>query len=124
MNGHSNETHMTLRKDSRTWRRLKARGVALLGAGLLALALLAGAGMGLASPAARADGPTAVVSPTPPPVRAPARTIAVGGLLGPSCPAGTILVIFDQPVYDRNGLFVIGTTPVPYCVPEDLEPAG
>jgi len=111
---HSNQTHRSL--------RLKARGAAFLGAGLLALAVLVTA-VGTGAPTARADGPTAVVSPTPP-ARVPARTIAVGNLLGPGCPEGTVLVIFDQPVYDKNGLFVIGTTPVPYCVPVGLEPAG
>ena len=116
MISHSNTTHRATGEDTTTRRRWKGRGVAFLGAGLLVLTLLVAAGMGMGSRTARADGST--------PVRVPARTIAVGGLLGPSCPKGTVLVIFDQPVYDDNGLFVIGTTPVPYCVPVGLEPAG
>ena len=40
------------------------------------------------------------------------------------CPAGTTLVIHDQPVYDENGLFVICLEKVPYCLPDDLRPEG
>jgi hypothetical protein len=32
--------------------------------------------------------------------------------------------MWEKPVYDANGLFVIGWELVPYCIPEDLEPAG
>jgi hypothetical protein len=47
-----------------------------------------------------------------------------GPLIIPPCPAGTDLVIFDSPVYDDDGLFVICTKKVPYCIPEGLEPEG
>ncbi len=47
-----------------------------------------------------------------------------GPLIIPPCPLGTDLVIFDSPVYDDNGLFVICTKKVPYCVPEGLKPEG
>jgi hypothetical protein len=35
-----------------------------------------------------------------------------------------MLVIFDQPVYDDDGLFVICFKKVPYCIPDDLRPEG
>jgi hypothetical protein len=120
----SNETQMPLAKDAVTRSRRKGRGLALLGAGLFTLALLAMAGMGSVAPAAHADGPAVVVVKTPPPTRTPVRP-RPNTLLGPSCPAGTILVMFDMPVYGPPpGYFVVGYTPVPYCVPEGLEPAG
>ena len=40
------------------------------------------------------------------------------------CPEGYELVIFDQPVYDRDGIFVICLERVPYCIPVGLEPEG
>ena len=40
------------------------------------------------------------------------------------CPEGTYLVIWDQPIYDDEGLFIIGYEPTPYCIDEDTEPAG
>ncbi len=40
------------------------------------------------------------------------------------CPKGQIQVPFEQPIYDSDGLFVIGYETVYYCVPADLEPAG
>jgi hypothetical protein len=40
------------------------------------------------------------------------------------CPAGTVRVMFDVPVYDEDGLFVVGYDRRPFCVPVDLEPAG
>jgi hypothetical protein len=50
----------------------------------------------------------------------------VGGLNlnNHSCPEGTVLVMWDMPIYDDEGLFVIGYEPTPFCVDEDLEPAG
>ena len=47
-----------------------------------------------------------------------------GPLIIPPCPAGTDLVIFEAPVYDDDGLFVICTKKVPYCIPEGLQPEG
>lgn len=40
------------------------------------------------------------------------------------CPEGTVLTPWDQPIYDENGLFVIGSKKVFYCLPEDLQPQG
>ena len=40
------------------------------------------------------------------------------------CPEGTHLIIWDQPIYDDEGLFIIGHEPTPYSVPDDAEPAG
>ena len=47
-----------------------------------------------------------------------------GPLIIPPCPPGTNLVIFDSPVYDDDGLFVVCFKKVPYCIPSDLEPEG
>lgn len=41
-----------------------------------------------------------------------------------SCPPGTHLSPFPMPIYDPEGLFVIGFETVWYCLPDDLEPAG
>lgn len=49
----------------------------------------------------------------------------VPGDLGYLCPAGTMAVPFDHPIYDKEtGLFVVDTMVVWYCLPADLEPAG
>ncbi|MGI9285927.1 MAG: hypothetical protein ACR2P1_11105, partial [Pseudomonadales bacterium] len=40
------------------------------------------------------------------------------------CPAGTEEIWWDAPVYDDEGLFVVGTIPTRTCIPQDLEPAG
>jgi len=45
-------------------------------------------------------------------------------VLGARCPPGTVLSAFPMPIYDDDGLFVIGYETVWYCLPEDLEPAG
>jgi hypothetical protein len=105
-----------------THQQFKRRGLALIGAGLFALALLITSGLGGGVPTTSADGPATVVTVAPSPTPRPVRP--AGGTLIAKCPEGTVLVVFDQPVYDESGLFVIGTKPVPYCVPEDLEPAG
>ena len=47
-----------------------------------------------------------------------------GPMIIPPCPANTTLVIWDSPVYDENGIFVVCTEKVPFCVPEGLEPEG
>jgi hypothetical protein len=104
-----------------TSQRFKRLGGGLLGAGVLALGLFIASAAGPPTPTARADGPAPGVIVAPPPASGPASPI--GRFLGP-CPPGTILIWFEQPVYDRAGLFVIGHKLVPYCIPEDLEPAG
>jgi len=114
-----NDLQMPPRRDTITRQHVTTRGLALIGAGLLTLALLVAAGMGPAAPMASADSLASGVTVAQPPAQRPAR-----GVLVARCPEGTILIIFDQPVYDPSGLFVIGSKPVPYCVPEDLEPAG
>lgn len=42
----------------------------------------------------------------------------------PPCEAGTELVLFDAPVLDEDGLFLICTKKVPFCIPEGLGPQG
>jgi hypothetical protein len=103
-----------------------SRGLALIGAGLLALALLAVSAIGPTAPAARADGSALASRSGSIAVRPPwpAPTPPNGRLLGPGCPEGTVLILWNKPIYDADGLFVVGWELVPYCVPEDLEPAG
>jgi hypothetical protein len=63
---------------------------------------------------------------------ATAGSIAVagrgGGSGGPDgfgqCPAGHHLSPFEMPIYDDDGLFVVGYETVWFCIPDDLEPAG
>jgi hypothetical protein len=50
------------------------------------------------------------------------RPTGPGGLV--SCPAGYHLSPFEMPIYDDDGLFVIGYETVWLCIPDDLEPAG
>lgn len=45
-------------------------------------------------------------------------------LHGNGCPEGTQLIIWNQPIYDEEGLFVVDHEPTPYCIDEDFEPAG
>jgi hypothetical protein len=40
------------------------------------------------------------------------------------CPAGTIATAFQMPIYDDDGLFVIGYETVWYCIDADTRPAG
>lgn len=40
------------------------------------------------------------------------------------CPEGSSPVPFDMPIYDDEGLFVVGYETVWFCIPDDLEPAG
>ena len=40
------------------------------------------------------------------------------------CPEGYHPSPFEMPVYDENGLFVVGYETVWFCIPDDLEPAG
>lgn len=52
-----------------------------------------------------------------------------GGPTGPidsfiNCPPGYHPSPFEMPVYDDDGLFVIGYETVWFCIPDDLEPAG
>ncbi|MGE0545043.1 MAG: hypothetical protein AB7R89_33215 [Dehalococcoidia bacterium] len=109
-----------------TQQHRRSRSATLIGAGLLTLALLVVPAMGLTTPAARADGSalatrSGAVAVRPP---SPAPTAPIGRLLGPGCPAGTVLIMWEKPVYDADGLFVVDWELVPYCIPEDLEPAG
>ncbi len=41
-----------------------------------------------------------------------------------NCPPGTQPTPFDMPIYDDEGLFVVGYKTVWFCLPDDLEPAG
>lgn len=58
----------------------------------------------------------------------PRPNIPVGGngpvYNGNGCPEGTILIMFDMPIYDDEGLFVVGHEPTPMCIDEDTQPAG
>lgn len=45
-------------------------------------------------------------------------------VLGQPCPEGQILIMWDKPIYDEQGLFVVGHEKVPVCIPENTEPAG
>ena len=47
-----------------------------------------------------------------------------GPLIIPPCPQNTVLVIFDAPVYDENGIFVVCLEKVHFCIPEGLQPEG
>ncbi len=40
------------------------------------------------------------------------------------CPEGSSLIMWDAPIYDEEGLFVVDTEPMPVCIPDDLEPEG
>ena len=42
----------------------------------------------------------------------------------PPCPEGRTPILFDQPVYDDQGLFVVCLKKTPFCIPDDLEPEG
>lgn len=68
----------------------------------------------------RPDGPRRAV------IRQPASLpqCQQGPMIIPPCPGGTKLVIFDAPVYDENGLFVVCLEKVPFCIPKELEPEG
>ena len=46
------------------------------------------------------------------------------GVLTIACPDGQVPSTFEQPIYDEDGLFVVGYETVHTCIPEDLEPAG
>lgn len=45
------------------------------------------------------------------------------GFVNP-CPQGTTGIWWDMPVYDDDGLFVIGYVMTWWCIPDDLQPAG
>ncbi|MPY91857.1 MAG: hypothetical protein GEV08_01995 [Acidimicrobiia bacterium] len=53
-----------------------------------------------------------------------AQSRGMGPILGARCPEGTFLSPFEEPVYDDDGLFVVGYETTWYCLPEDLEPSG
>lgn len=48
----------------------------------------------------------------------------IDNLTSSPCPAGTVPIWWDMPVYDDDGLFVINHVPTRTCIPENLEPAG
>lgn len=127
MNAHrSTDRQMAATHNPTTQSRSTSRSVALVSAGLLTLTLLAVSGFGPTAPSARADGSAVVsrsgaIAARPP---SPAPTPPNGRILGPGCPAGTVLIMWEKPIYDADGLFVIDWELVPYCMPEDLEPAG
>lgn len=45
-------------------------------------------------------------------------------LFGARCPVGSALSPFDMPIYDDDGLFVVGFETIWVCLPANLEPAG
>lgn len=40
------------------------------------------------------------------------------------CPEGSTPSPFDMPIYDEEGLFVVGYETVWFCIPDDFEPQG
>ncbi|WP_404790016.1 hypothetical protein [Altericista sp. CCNU0014] len=46
------------------------------------------------------------------------------GVLRAGCPKGQTPSSWQKPIYDKNGLFVVGWETVATCIPDDLEPAG
>jgi len=40
------------------------------------------------------------------------------------CPEGSSLIMWDAPIYDEEGLFVVDSEPTPVCIPDNLEPEG
>lgn len=73
---------------------------------------------------ARRPNPQLEKAPTSPPARTPAGNDDGPVYNGNGCPEGTILVMFDMPIYDDDGLFVVGYEPTPICIDEDTVPAG
>jgi hypothetical protein len=53
--------------------------------------------------------------------RAEAET---GDVYGVTCPSGSQLSPFAMPIYDDDGLFVVGYETVWFCLDDDLQPAG
>ena len=41
-----------------------------------------------------------------------------------NCPEGQKIVMWKKPIYDEQGLFIVGHKEVPVCVPIDAKPAG
>ena len=52
------------------------------------------------------------------------RPFGGSSVLVQPCPEGQKRVMWDKPIYDKQGKFVVGYEKVPICVPDDLEPAG
>jgi hypothetical protein len=46
------------------------------------------------------------------------------GVLRDRCPEGQTPSSWQKPIYDKNGLFVIGWETVATCIPKGLQPAG
>ncbi len=90
----------------------------LLGAVTLGTTMLWPQAAGAAD-AVRTDQSSSIVAPT-------SRQVSPAGDLKGlvDCPDGYHLVPFQMPIYDSDGLFVVGWETKWYCVPDDLEPAG
>jgi hypothetical protein len=56
--------------------------------------------------------------------RTPGGSPGIPPVIVSRCPPGTVLSPFAMPIYDEDGLFIVGFKTVWYCLPEDLEPAG
>lgn len=56
----------------------------------------------------------------------PSSTSGFGGsgILRDRCPEGQKPSSWQKPIYDKNGLFVVGWETVATCIPEGLKPAG
>jgi hypothetical protein len=56
----------------------------------------------------------------------PQPSSGLGGskILGTPCPKGQVHSSWQKPIYDANGLFVVGWETVYTCIPADLEPQG
>lgn len=50
--------------------------------------------------------------------------VAGSTILVQPCPEGQKRIIWEQPIYDENGLFVVGHKKVAICVPKNGTPAG
>jgi hypothetical protein len=46
------------------------------------------------------------------------------GILRDRCPEGQKPSSWQKPIYDKNGLFVVGWETVATCIPKGLRPAG
>lgn len=104
---------------------MKMGTTALLGATVIVAgvlvphsALAATARHSLASPAAQVES-----FKQPEKRQTVVRPAAINDFLN-GCPEGSSPVAFDMPIYDDDGLFVVGYETVWFCIPDDLEPAG
>ncbi|MDG2989730.1 hypothetical protein L3556_02090 [Candidatus Synechococcus calcipolaris G9] len=58
--------------------------------------------------------------------QSPTRPAGIGGPTGfrDRCPEGQQPSSWQKPIYDDDGIFVVGYETVATCVPEGLRPAG